>query len=171
VKLSLLLMSVVAVLVALYACNNTRKNSETPIVQSIVPGIELKGDSTKTIFFGRSGGFTGKSTEWALSGMGQLKKRTGIGEEWSLVQTVQKSELDNLFIELSRLDTIPTCKRPGNMTFHLDVIQADSSKKYMWGSHDFEADSTLIDLYKKLMNLTLSADSLSNEIEDEKIDH
>lgn len=109
-------------------------------------------DRTKSdrIFFGNRGGFTNMSTDYVLFENGSLCKlqndnvikRGRVSRK--TVRTIEASLEGMGFMSIEK-------DEPGNMTYYVSVVRADSQNAVQWSDHDL--NPLLKELYLSLMNL------------------
>jgi hypothetical protein len=106
-----------------------------------------KGDK---IFFGSKGGFTNMSTDFVLFENGSICRL----KNDSVIKTGRISREEFRAIEASLEEmsfmSIKT-DEPGNMTWYVSVVRADSQNAVHWSDHD--RNPQLKELYERLMNL------------------
>jgi hypothetical protein len=114
------------------------------------PETAINGSKTDRISFGRTGGFTNMTVEYALFGNGKVYKIQDSGKE--KVCRIKKDRVSEIECSL-------TCNgfrdlainEPGNMTYFIKVTKADWQNEVRWSDND--QNPQLKALYDSLMDI------------------
>lgn len=108
------------------------------------------------IRFGSGGGFTGAVTTYALLESGKLFEHQSMGvDTFTFLLQMPKADTKALFEEVieTGLDTTEYTTY-GNFYYFLEWKTEADSNRVSWGQDDLKVDSTWVQLYTKLKQLT-----------------
>lgn len=114
------------------------------------PSKMLESNKNDRIFFGNRGGFTNMSTDYVLFDNGSLCKL----HNDNVIKTgrVSREKVGEIEASLEEMGFMSIEKdEPGNMTYYVSVVRADSKNEVHWSDHD--RNPQLKELYVSLMNL------------------
>jgi hypothetical protein len=134
------LLTLLALLPALFACKTTHYTPKTYTGQQITAGT--------------SGGVTGMIKEYVIFDNGQLFVSKGLKEEWKALPKLKRSQTREIFSMAEELDLINVkFNHPGNMTFYLILKQPPSTREIKWGETGMAPPDEVKAFYDFLMKL------------------
>jgi hypothetical protein len=116
----------------------------------------LNAISQNAIYFGSSGGFAGLTTEYQLSGDGNLRLYNSLSSDTSLIKKLDKKELGNTFKKADLLDSIKlNLSETGNMTYYIRYFRKEGMPlTWSWVDGN-ELPQSISQFYQHLNQLTI----------------
>lgn len=104
------------------------------------------------LLFGSGGGFTGEVTEYILLENGQIFKKSSLKNSMTEIGHIKKRVAKKLLKEVAGLQLEKTAiRQPGNMSYFVCLKNGNTEYRSVWGSPNYQVDSTLEVVHKKLM--------------------